>query len=277
VAALGAPRLGMTARVGLTGSGGFLGRALGEALTTAGASVVPLRLSCLRSTDAGGVKSVVERALPLDLLVNCAVVKRPRGSADNFINAEVPALLAEIVPLVHVSTMNVEIGMLHDPYTESKREAERRLRGAARIVRPSLIWSWRGDGESALFERYLKVNLPMHAMLQPGNRYRPVAVEELARWLAAWCLSRPAPSTVRVLGNRELSLYSLFQEYAALRGRRTLPLRLGWMASVVPGARRRCLASERLVQILDLDRSKARPADGIGRADAEVVLAFPSP
>jgi len=265
--------------VGLTGATGFLGTALTAALTRRGARVVALRLGPLPKLDRPTIEALLAGAGPFDRLINCAADKRPRDARAWFVNAELPGILAALAGpgrLIHVSTANVDHPDQGDPYTESKRAGERGLAaGGATVLRPGLIWSWSGQGDGALFARYLDLPLPWHPMLSPGNRYRPVLVGDLAEAIAELALSDRPPEIVRILGDRACSLFDLFADYAAGRRRRALPLALGWLGRL-PGALTRPMTRhERLIQLLPLDRTRSGPVPGIRSAARELVLPFP--
>jgi uncharacterized protein YbjT (DUF2867 family) len=265
-------------RVALTGAGGFVGQALSRALAARGHEVVPISLRAQLSIgDRDKIEGLLEPVQSCDVVINAAAAKIVRSDADEFVNRELPALLADLpcvgtgeTRLVHISSMNVSIPALGDPYTLGKREAEKTLRGQpATIVRPGLIWSFsEGDAERAI--RLFRGPLPIIALPWPGNSYRPLMVDSFADWLCDTLELGLQAETIAVLGDTELTMWLLLKDLARRQGARVIPVPTAWLANLIPPLARILSAHGALQQLLEIDRCLIA-AD----ADRSVSLPFP--
>ena len=119
-------------RVALTGATGFVGRHLMARLNKSGHDLIPVPLSERLSTpDRDTLRRLLAPALNADVVVNLAAALRPANPVDLLVTADMPAILARLLKdagrgarLIHVSTANVAIAALDDPYTQAKRRAE---------------------------------------------------------------------------------------------------------------------------------------------------------
>ena len=264
-------------RVALTGATGFVGRHLHAILSGSGHDVISVPLSDrLSAPDPDALRLLLAPALGADVIVNLAAALKPSTSVDLFVTADMPSILARLLldtgsdkRLIHVSTANVPIAALGDLYTRAKRRAEAALSGmAVQIFRPGLIWSWRGEGPARIVDRYFRTRLPVHPFLYPGNRYRPILVEDFAAFLAQEIagMSTSAGTATTILGDTPCTLWELAQGYAHLHARRIAAVPSAGLARLIPG--RRLYQSQALVQLLDIDRATI-PLDG-----SHVLLPF---
>src|SRR5262249_24887540 len=148
-----------------------------------------------------------------DVFINCAAAKVERTANDRFVNATAPVIFCDIAArasgchFIHISSFNVLIPRLVDPYTLSKRRAEAALAGRrVTILRPGLIWSWQPEGNAVGLDKILRLPLPFLPMIYPGNTYRPILVEQFAAFLVTEAeRSEPRPLPLSVLGDRPVN------------------------------------------------------------------------
>ncbi|MGB0670370.1 MAG: NAD-dependent epimerase/dehydratase family protein [Rhodospirillales bacterium] len=256
-------------KVGVLGAGGFVGRHLVASLSRKGAEVLPIRLAGkLIEPFAAGLAEHLAPLADAQVVINLAAALKPRTAVDTYANQDLPAdalrHLKSANPdlrFIHVSSVNVLFSDLTDPYSRQKRAGEDRLSETGidcTVIRPGLIWSWNGEGNSALFATYFAKPLPIHPMVRPGNRYRPVVVETFADWLGDRALeSWTEPAALTVLGDRTVTLWDLAQAYARIQGRRLLPLPLSGPARLFAPLLTRSSIGQ---QFLAMDRANV-PAD----------------
>jgi nucleoside-diphosphate-sugar epimerase len=266
-------------RLAITGSGGFLGNRIGVAARRNGHAIVPIPLSGhLTGPDQNAYCELISRADDCDVVINCAAAKRARTALDWFINAEAPGILAshlakqgEATRLLHLSSLNVVISRLADPYTLGKRASERRLAGyPVMILRPGLIWSLDDAVRIEELERLFALPIPVLPMFCPGNSYRPVLVDDLAELIVELCEQGLTPETLNVFGDQRVDLWDLLANYARRRKRRLVPLRTAWLGKI--GAFEVIANRHELFQqLLTTDRS---PDNSSG--ERTIVLPFPT-
>jgi nucleoside-diphosphate-sugar epimerase len=255
-------------RIGITGASGFLGSALCALAGSRGHSSFPLPLP----RDG----SLRDRAWPagwpgpesLDLLIHSAASVRPTTELDLYLNSEAPARLQasfqEKNPagrFIHVSTINVLIDALFDPYTASKRAAEPTIDlERALLVRPSLIWSAPDRGPARRLREFL-VKLPVAFMAFPGSRHLPVQVEDLARTIISLGESTRTQGVINIHGDKAYTLWQLAQKLARADRRIMLPIPCPFTSKHLP----------KMLRSVDYTRFSTswRPS-----ADQSIVLPF---
>lgn len=219
-------------KIAVTGASGFLGRHLMAEAAERGHPThsIPLK-DHLRDPDPATLVDLLADTRNCDAMVNCAAAVKPKNPVDHFLNAEAPLIMASIMKeagghFVHISSLNVIIPELRDPYSLGKRTAEEKLiESDITIIRPGLIWSWDGEGNSALFKKYLKLPLPVHPMLFPGNTYFPLDVGLIAKAICdALEGEYRARRIVNLYGNLEMTIWDLAKAMADRAGRTLIPV-----------------------------------------------------
>ena len=218
-------------RIGITGASGFLGSAIRQEVEARGHESVPLRLA---RDDSLRDRETLRSTLALDsldTLIHSAASLRPRTTLENYLNAQFPGelerLFHELCPtgkFIHISTINVLISDLVDPYTCSKRLAEGTLDpGRVLVLRPSLIWSEPDRGPARRLREFLE-KLPISFMTFPGNRHLPVHVAALAEAIATLAFSDRFAGVINIHGDVAVTLWQLASELVRRQQRLLLPI-----------------------------------------------------
>jgi 2-alkyl-3-oxoalkanoate reductase len=258
-------------RVGITGASGFLGGALCAQTESRG------HTSCALPLPRDG--SLRDRPWPLtwpgpeslDLLIHSAASVRPKTEVDLYLNSQYPralqAFFHEKNPggrFIHISTINVLIEALADPYTASKRVAETTIDlERALVVRPSLIWSSPDRGPARRLREFL-AKLPVAVMAYPGSRHLPIDVDDLARTIGALGAGSRGQGVINIHGDKPYTLWQLAKKLARADRRVLLPI-------PIPFSSRRLPKMLRSVDYTRLSTSW-RPS-----ADESIVLPFGLP
>jgi nucleoside-diphosphate-sugar epimerase len=258
-------------RIGITGASGFLGSALRAEAESRGHASVALALprdDALRDRVWLGKWPGLES---LDLLIHAAASVRPKTELDLYLNSELPRELQfhfhEKNPaslFVHISTINVLIDALVDPYTASKRVAETTIDlERALVVRPSLIWSTPDRGPARRLREFL-VKMPVAFMAFPGSKHLPVRVEDLARTIISLGEAGRTQGVINVHGDRPYTLWHLAKILARADHRVLLPIPSPFTSKHLP----------KVLRSVDYTRFSAswRPC-----ADQSMVLPFSLP
>src|SRR5262249_2430202 len=124
---------------------------------------------------------------------------------------------------IHISSINVLVDSLVDPYTASKRAAETMLDlERTLVVRPSLIWST--DRGPARRLRDFLLKMPVAVMTYPGNRLRPVRVEDLANAIISLGEVGRKQGVIDIYGDKPHTLWQISRELAHQHRRILLPI-----------------------------------------------------
>jgi nucleoside-diphosphate-sugar epimerase len=254
--------------MGITGASGFLGSALRSRADSRGHVSVPLPLP----RDGTLCDRVWPRAWPspasLDLLIHSAASVRPATELDIYLNSQSPRDLQVAFQalnpagrFIHISTINVLIDALVDPYTASKRVAETTIDlERALVVRPSLIWSSPEQGPARRLREFL-VKLPVSFMAYPGSRHLPVQVEDLAQTIISIGESARKQGVINVHGDSPHTLWQLAKKIAQSEHRVLVPVPCPFTSKRLP----------KMLRVVDYTRFSRswRPS-----ADDSIVLTF---
>jgi nucleoside-diphosphate-sugar epimerase len=258
-------------RIGITGASGFLGSALRAEAESRGHSSYSLPLP----RDL----SLRDRAWPgswpgresLDLLIHSAASVRPKTDLDLYLNSQLPRELQALFHeknsagrFIHISSINVLIDALVEPYTSSKRVAETTIDlERALVIRPSLIWSTPDRGPARRLREFL-VKLPVSFMAFPGSRHLPVRVEELARSIISLGESGFTQGVINIYGDKPYTLWELAKKLAQQDHRVLLPIPSPFTSKHLP----------KMLRSVDYTRLSTawRPC-----ADQSIVLPFSLP
>jgi nucleoside-diphosphate-sugar epimerase len=233
-------------RVGLTGSGGFVGRALLNLLRTTSFDAVQIKLPKSSKVFDRSVLTDLLADLSLDALVHMAAIRHPANEYELAVNARLPGLLKEVMAqffpvarFVHISSINTVLSERKDSYSKSKRLAELALEDSgAIIIRPGVIWSWKPDagGDAERMRNYLARPLPFHPIPFPGQSYRPILVEDFADRIVDLLTEKNPPSVINALGDKSVSIWELANIMSSNAGVRLLPIPTAFLEKLLPGA-----------------------------------------
>jgi nucleoside-diphosphate-sugar epimerase len=265
-------------RIAVTGAGGFVGKELCCALEARGHSVVPVSLRFQTSTiDREMIRERLDVFEGCDVVVNAAAAKTECSNADILINRELPKIIADLprvrqgdILFLHLSSMNVGISSLKDPYTISKRIAETSLQNCqVTIVRPGLIWSFIG-GDAARAIKVFRKPLPFVPIPRPGNTYRPIMIEDFVEWLCEAIESGLKAEVVSVIGDREMTMFDLLVDLARTHAARVLPLHVNWLQFLLRPLDKYFFSHSLWQQMLTIDK-------GVVGEDCHRVVMLPFP
>ena len=218
-------------RIGITGASGFLGGALRALAESHGHSSDALALP---RDDSLRDRVWPERwpaAESIDLLIHSAASVRPKTQLDLYLNSQLPRELQgrflERNPaglFVHISSINVLIDALADPYTASKRVGETQIDlERTLVVRPSLIWSTPDRGPARRLREFL-VKMPVAFMAYPGSKHLPIYVEDLAGTIISLGESKRRHGVINVHGDKPYTLWQMAKKIAREDHRLLLPI-----------------------------------------------------
>jgi nucleoside-diphosphate-sugar epimerase len=231
-------------RVGVTGSGGFFGKALVHALEQASIDAVPIRLPRSGQVLEPGFIQGLVSSLDVSAVVHMAAVRNPSNPYEFSVNAELPTLLENAlrqarndVRFIHLSSINTMLPNRQNSYSRSKRQAEAALDGTkATVIRPGIIWSWQPDagGDAERLRTYLQRPLPFHPVPWPGQLYRPVLAESLANRMVDLLSEKDPPSVINAFGDTPLTIWDLANITARNTGARLLPVPTAFLETILP-------------------------------------------
>ncbi len=254
----------MSLRILVTGSSGFIGRAVSSALAAAGHRVRAASRRPNRTADEAGIEWMelpdLEKAIDwsplvdgMDVVVHlAAIAHRNEGGADDYVrvNHAATAALAEccrrhaIKRLIFMSSIGVQTGSaadhvvteLDEPrpvtgYDRAKLAAERDIRISGvpyTILRPVIVYGAGAKANIALLTRIAALPLPL-PFAAFRNRRSLLAVENLAQ-AVAHCLGSPQTlnETFIVSDPEPLTLAEMFSALREGAGRAP------WLVPVPP-------------------------------------------
>jgi len=201
--------------IGITGMNGFLGSAVATTSQQQGHKVV--RIVLPRTREIRDEKYIRQFLAPLkvDAIIHTAVTRYPNTESEEYLNASFPAhlektfrLINEAGIFIHISSANVLVRSLQDRYTKTKRSAELHLTDSqAIIIRPSLIWSWDGQGDAKRLEKY--VGRLFSLMVYPGNIHLPVLIQDIAEKIVALIKAKNKNKIFNIIGDTRCSIWEL--------------------------------------------------------------------
>ena len=165
-----------------------------------------------------------------------------------------------------MSTINVLIKDRKDPYTISKRIAEKKLLNTnTTILRlPLLIKEKNGfiqkGGNLSILFNYLNLNfLPFYPMIFPGHTFKPVTLDNIIKLINKIILKKNKTKKLyNVSGKNKKTLWDLFEEIAKYKNKKIIKLNLSKFIKFLPSFFKESLKKSPnfLQQLLTIDNSK---------------------
>ena len=196
-----------------------------------------------------------------DIIINCAASINPKNQYDDFINSDIPQLIAKSINknniiFIHLSTINVIFRFLNDRYTLTKRLGEKNLdKSKATVIRPNLIWSHDLGFSNKTVNRYINYNIPFYPMLYPGNTYKPVEINSLSK-LIIKNIHDNSNGIYNIYGPDKRNLWELFNELINKKNKKSIKINLLPFEKFIPNKMKKILNKKQLFQqFLSNDRS----------------------
>ena len=260
--------------VGVTGTSGFLGKALSKALEKSSIEFVPIQFPKTNEVfDKVFLENLVSN-LKVEAVFHLAAVRNPRNRYEFDVNARLPVLFANAlkrnhpnIRFIHLSSLNTVLSQRNDSYSVSKRQAEKSLEDTgAIIIRPGIIWSWQAnaEGDAGRLRNFLERSLPFHPIPFPGQLYKPLLVEKLAPRIVQLIAEQNPPSIIEALGDRSATIWELAKCTAKNTKARLLPVPTSFLEKLLPSALLRLLPTAlRSMDASTPDKNNGRPADEV--------------
>lgn len=227
-------------KICLLGSSGFIGKNLYKNLSKK-FSVSRINLRKIPFYNDEKLNKYLNKFNNSDVIINSAASLRPKNYRDFFINKDFPGILYNHInknklniKFIHISTVNVLIKSRQDPYSKSKREAEKKLKNTKTIIiRLPLILertknNYKNSGVLSIFFKYLNINfLPFYPMVYPGHIYAPIELKNLVKFIYKLVSSKNENKNkiFNLAGRTKKSFWDLFKEIAFYKKKRILKLR----------------------------------------------------
>ena len=219
-------------KICLLGSTGFLGKHILKKLSK---KFLVTKINLRNMPDRGNskFKNFLNTFNKFDVIINSAASLKPKSQGDFFINEDFPKMLVDHlkkykkkIKFIHISSINTLINERKDPYSLSKKKAEKKLfNSKVIIIRLPLVIEKKNNyiknsGNMAIFFKYLKINLPFYFMIYPGHIYQPVNVDNLMNFIHKTILMKNNNfKTYNISGKYKKNLWDLFNEIALSKGK----------------------------------------------------------
>ena len=259
-------------KICITGYSGFLGSYILKKLSKK-FSITKINLRKMPDLEEKGFENFLDKFNKSNIIINCAANMRPKNKRDFFINQDFPKILDKHMKkkkknflIIHMSTTNVLIKDIKDPYTISKRIAEKKLANSkTTILRlPLLVDEKNGylqnGGNLRFLFNYLNLNiLPVYPMIYPGTKYEPLTLDRLLKFINKIILKKNKIKKIyNISGRRKKSLWDLFEEIAKYKNKKVLKINLNKLNKLLPNFLKESLRKNPgfLKHILTFDKSK---------------------
>ena len=255
----------------ITGYSGFVGSYIIKKLPKK-FSIRKINLRKIPILETGNYDRYLNKFNKANIIINFASAIYPKTKHDFFINQDFPKILENHMKkkkknflLIHISTTNVLNKKIRDPYTNSKRIAEKKLLNTkSTILRlPLIIHKKKGrlhnSGNLKFFFKYLNINLlPIYPMIYPGTKFEPVTLEQLSKFTNKIIIKKKVMKVYNISGGYTLNMWELFEEVAKLKNKKILKINLSFLNIILPSFVKKLLgrSNGNLKHLLILNNTK---------------------
>ena len=197
--------------------------------------VLKINLRKLPDYKSKEFKKFLDKIVKSNIIINCAASLNPKTKRDFFINQDFPYILQNYIKkkkiktfLIHFSTINVLIKNRKDPYTISKKIAEKRLINTDTIIlRLPLLFNEKNgiikkEGNLVKIHDYLKFKFfPIYPMIYPGHLYQPLNVKKILIFTENIILKKKKSKMVyNIVGREKKYLWDFYNHIASAKKKR---------------------------------------------------------
>ena len=258
-------------KICITGYSGFLGSYLSKHLSKK-FTIKKVNLKKMPSLVDPNLNKFLDKMTNSNIIINCAANLNPKTARDFFINQDFPHILQMHIKkkkiktcLIHISTINVVIRDLKDPYTISKRVAEKKLKDTNVIIlRLPFLYNEineiiQKEGNLKQFYDYLNLKfLPIYPMIYPGHLYQPVQLKKLLIFIENKIFKkRNSKNIYNIVGKDKKYLWDLYYQIASYKKKRVLKINTQLIEKLMPIFVKACIKKINIFQqLLTIDHSK---------------------
>lgn len=235
-------------KIYITGYSGFVGSYLFKKLSKKN-TVKKVNLRKIPILDSNNYERYLNEFNKADVIINLAASLNPKTKHDFFINQDFPEIIEKYMKnrkkkilIIHISTINVLNKYILDPYTVSKRVAEKKLkRSRCLILRLPLIVNktkrhYINGGQLKFFFNYLNFKfLPIYPMVYPGTKFSPILLKDLLNFISKLVTQKKITKKIYNLsGDKNLTMWNLFEEIAKIKGKRIFKVKIKFLNIILP-------------------------------------------
>ena len=258
-------------KICITGYSGFLGSYLSKHLAKK-FTIKKVNLRKMPNLEDSNLNKFLEKITNSNIIINCAANLNPKTARDFFINRDFPHILQTHIKkkkiktfLIHISSINVLIGDRKDPYTISKKIAEKKLKDINVIIlRLPFLYNEineiiQKEGNLKQFYDYLNLKfLPIYPMLYPGHLYQPVQVKKILIFIENIIFKkRNSKNIYNIVGKDKKYLWDLYYQIASYKKKRVLKINTQLIEKLIPTFVKACIKKINIFQqLLTIDHSK---------------------
>ena len=235
-------------KICITGYSGFLGSYLSKHLAKK-FTIKKVNLRKMPNLEDSNLNKFLDKITNSNIIINCAARLNPRTARDFFINQDFPHILQtrikkkkKKIVLIHISSINVLIRDRKDPYTISKKIAEKKIKGTNVIILrlPFLYHEINGivQKEGNLKKLYNYLNrkfLPIYPMIYPGHLYQPVQIKKILIFIENIILKkRKLIKIYNIVGKEKKYLWDLYYQISSYKKKRVLKINMQLVEKLIP-------------------------------------------
>ncbi len=235
-------------KICILGYSGFLGSHLSNYLSKK-FTIKKIDLRKLPQKNSDGFDKFLDEIVYSNIIINCAASIRPNSANDFFINQDFPHFLQTYIKkkkidtfLIHISTNNVLINERKDPYTISKKIAEKKLENEKVVILrlPLLYYEINNvlqpAGNLKKIFNYLSLRFPyVYPMIYPGHIYEPLEINKLMTFIENLILKKEKSENIyNIAGNEKKKLWDIFDQIAKHEKKKVLKINIEKIEKLIP-------------------------------------------